>query len=122
MAECAMSPSAVTQAERAERFQLLHTRPGAFVIPNPWDAGSAWMLAALGFEALATTSAGFAFSLGRPDAEGALDREETLLNIRAIVDATSLPVSGDLENGFGDEPQTCAETIRLAAQAGTAPN
>jgi 2-methylisocitrate lyase-like PEP mutase family enzyme len=106
------------QAARAERFRLLHTRPGAFVIPNPWDAGSARMLAALGFEALATTSAGFAFSLGRPDGEGAVERDETLANARAIVDATALPVSADLENGFGDDPEACAETIRRAAQAG----
>jgi 2-methylisocitrate lyase-like PEP mutase family enzyme len=110
--------SANAQAERAERFQRLHARPGVFVIPNPWDAGSAKVLAALGFEALATTSAGFAFSLGRPDAEGAVNREDTLTNARAIVDATSLPVSADLENGFGDDPETCAETIRLAAQTG----
>jgi 2-methylisocitrate lyase-like PEP mutase family enzyme len=76
------------------------------------------MLTTLGFEALATTSAGFAFSLARPDAEGAVNREDTLNNIRAIVDATTLPVSADLENGFGDDPETCGETIRLAAQAG----
>jgi 2-methylisocitrate lyase-like PEP mutase family enzyme len=76
------------------------------------------MLAALGFEALATTSAGFAFSVGKPDAESAVSREDMLANARAIVDATSLPVSADLENGFGDDPDTCAETIRLAAQAG----
>lgn len=76
------------------------------------------MLAALGFEALATTSAGFAFSLGRPDAEGAVNRQDTLTNVHAIVDATTLPVSADLENGFGDDPETCAETIRLAARAG----
>jgi 2-methylisocitrate lyase-like PEP mutase family enzyme len=106
------------QAARAEAFRALHARPRIFAIPNPWDAGSAKMLAALGFEALATTSAGFAFSLGKPDAEGAVDRDETLANVRAIVDATPLPVSADLENGFGDDPQTCAETIRLAAQAG----
>src|SRR6476646_5085065 len=106
------------QAARGERLRLLHTRPGLFAIPNPWDAGSAKILAALGFEALATTSAGFAFSLGKPDAEGAVDRDETLVNVRAIVAATPLPVSADLENGFGDDPQTCAETIRLAAQAG----
>jgi len=112
------SSRATGQAARAERFQLLHTRPGVFAIPNPWDAGSATMLAALGFEALATTSAGFAFSLGRPDAEGAVSRGDTLGNVRAIVDATSLPVSADLENGFGDDPESCAETIRLAAQAG----
>ena len=107
-----------SQAARAEAFQSLHARPGAFAIPNPWDAGSAKMLATLGFEALATTSAGFAFSLGRPDAEGAIGRAETLANARAIVDATSLPVSADLENGFGDDPGTCAETILLAAAAG----
>jgi len=76
------------------------------------------MLATLGFEALATTSAGFAFSVGRPDAEGAIGREETLANARAIVDATSLPVSADLENGFGDDPETCAETILQAAAFG----
>jgi 2-methylisocitrate lyase-like PEP mutase family enzyme len=106
------------QTARALRFQFVHTRPGAFVIPNPWDAGSAKMLAALGFEALATTSAGFAFSLGLPDAEGAIDRADTLRNARAIVEATTLPVSADLENGFGDDPEACAETIRLAAEAG----
>ena len=106
------------QAKRAEAFKALHDRPGIFVIPNPWDAGSAKMLAMLGFEALATTSAGFAFSIGKPDAEGAIDRDETLANARAIVDATSLPVSADLENGFGDDGDTCAETILLAAKAG----
>jgi hypothetical protein len=77
------------------------------------------MLALLGFDALATTSAGFAFSVGKPDAEGAVDRHDTLAHVRAIVDATSLPVSADLENGFGDDPETCAETIRLAADAGS---
>jgi 2-methylisocitrate lyase-like PEP mutase family enzyme len=76
------------------------------------------MLASLGFEALATTSAGFAFSIGKPDAERAIGREETLANVRSIVNATSLPVSADLENGFGDDPESCAETIRLAADAG----
>lgn len=107
-----------TQASRAEAFRALHLRPRIFAIPNPWDAGSAKMLAALGFEALATTSAGLAFSLGRPDGEGAITRDETLANARAIVDATPLPVSADLENGFGDTPQACGETIRLAADAG----
>jgi 2-methylisocitrate lyase-like PEP mutase family enzyme len=106
------------QSARAEAFRTLHERPGIFAIPNPWDAGSARILATLGFEALATTSAGFAFSVGRPDAEGAIGREETLANARAIVDAMSLPVSADLENGFGDDPDTCAETILLAAAAG----
>ena len=106
------------QAARARRLQMLHVSPGIFVIPNPWDAGSAKILATLGFEALATTSAGFAFSLGKPDAEGAISRSETLANARSIVDATNLPVSADLENGFGDDPETCAETIRLAAETG----
>src|SRR5215510_3304174 len=104
------------QVIRAEVFKALHERPGIFAIPNPWDAGSAKLLASLGFEALATTSAGFAFSLGKPD--GATSREETLEHSRVIVEATSLPVSADLEKGFGDEPETCAETIRLAARAG----
>jgi 2-methylisocitrate lyase-like PEP mutase family enzyme len=105
---------------RANVFRQLHDRPGVFVVPNPWDAGSAKLLESLGFEALATTSAGYAFSLGRPDAAAAVDREETLANVRAIVDATSLPVSADLENGFGDDPRACAETIRMAAAAGLA--
>ena len=103
---------------RAESFRRLHDRPGIFVVPNPWDAGSAKLLESLGFEALATTSAGYAFSLARPDAAAAIDRDGTLANARAIVDATSLPVSADLENGFGDDPQSCADTIRMAATAG----
>jgi 2-methylisocitrate lyase-like PEP mutase family enzyme len=107
-----------SQSARAETFRSLHDRPGIFAIPNPWDAGSATILAKLGFEALATTSAGFAFSVGRPDAEGAIGREETLANARAIVDATSLPVSADLENGFGDDPESCAESILRAAAVG----
>lgn len=107
-----------TQLARAAAFRALHDRPRIFALPNPWDAGSAKMLASLGFEALATTSAGLAFSLGKPDGEGVVQRDETLANVRAIVDATPLPVSGDLENGFGDAPQACADTIRLAAQAG----
>ncbi|MFZ3184264.1 MAG: isocitrate lyase/phosphoenolpyruvate mutase family protein [Pseudomonas sp.] len=107
-----------SQIERALIFQALHQRPGCFVIPNPWDAGSAKALAALGFEALATTSAGLAFSLGRADGEGLISREETLANAQAIVGATALPVAADLENGFGDSPQACAQTIHLAALAG----
>ena len=107
-----------TQAEKALAFRRLHERAGAFVIPNPWDAGTAKLLAQMEFEALASTSAGLAFALGRPDGEGALSRAETLANARAIVDATLLPVSADLENGFGDRPEDCAETIRQAAQAG----
>ncbi|MFJ9991231.1 oxaloacetate decarboxylase [Pseudomonas putida] len=106
------------QTLRAEAFKMLHERDGAFVIANPWDAGSAKLLAALGFEALATTSAGLAFSLGRPDAEGALSLDETLANAQAIVDATPLPVAADLENGFGDLPEDCAQTILRAAEAG----
>lgn len=107
-----------TQAEKAEQLKALHQRPGIFAIPNPWDAGSARILAELGFEALATTSAGLAFSLAKPDGTGAVSRAETLANARVIVEATHLPVAGDLENGYGDEPEACAETIRLAAAAG----
>jgi 2-methylisocitrate lyase-like PEP mutase family enzyme len=106
------------QIERARLFQSLHERPGLFAIPNPWDAGSARLLAMLGFEALATTSGGFAFSVGKPDGEGAVDRKEALEHARTIVEATSLPVSADLENGYGDDLSTCAETILLAAKAG----
>jgi 2-methylisocitrate lyase-like PEP mutase family enzyme len=108
------------QRLRAETFKALHERPGIFVAPNPWDAGSAKMLASLGFEALATTSAGLAFSLGKPDGSGAVTREETLSNAQAIMAATNLPVAADLENGYGDDPEACAETILLAARAGLA--
>ena len=106
------------QHEKAANFVALHTAPGVFVIPNPWDAGSARILAALGFEALATTSAGLAFSLGRRDLEGLLARDETLANAAVIVQATNLPVSADLEDGFGPRPEDVAETIRQAAAAG----
>jgi 2-methylisocitrate lyase-like PEP mutase family enzyme len=106
--------------EKALAFRALHQKPGAFVIPNPWDAGSARLLSTLGFEALATTSAGFAFSIGRRDSEGGLSRAETLANARAIVEATDLPVSADLENGFGHAPEDCAETIRAASAVGLA--
>ncbi len=105
-----------TQAEKAQTFRALHQRDGAFIIPNPWDAGTARLLEHLGFEALATTSMGYAFSQGRRD--NTLDRSETLRNATAIVSATALPVSADLENGFGDEPETVAETIKLAADTG----
>jgi 2-methylisocitrate lyase-like PEP mutase family enzyme len=104
------------QAEKAERFQGLHARSGAFVIPNPWDAGTARILTGLGFEALTTTSAGLAFVLGRRDGAGAVTRDETLANAKAIVDATHLPVAADLENGFGHTPEAAAETIRLAGE------
>lgn len=106
------------QAEKALAFRALHERKSAFVIPNPWDAGTARLLANLGFEALATTSAGYAFSAGRPD--NTTTREDMMAHCSAIVSATDLPVSGDLENGFGDGPETVAETIRLAAAAGLA--
>ncbi|HEX4309947.1 MAG TPA: isocitrate lyase/phosphoenolpyruvate mutase family protein [Acidobacteriaceae bacterium] len=105
-----------SQLEKAETFRALHERERAFIIPNPWDAGTARMLAHLGFEALATTSAGNAFSLGVKD--GAVGRERTLANLSEIAAATELPVSGDLENGFGDAPEAAAETIRMAAAAG----
>jgi 2-methylisocitrate lyase-like PEP mutase family enzyme len=104
--------------EKADSFKILHQQPGIFVIPNPWDAGSARVLESLGFKALATTSAGLAFSLGKPDGLASVTREETLLNAESIVNATLLPVSADLENGYGDDPETCAETIRLAAKVG----
>ncbi|MDE3110095.1 MAG: isocitrate lyase/phosphoenolpyruvate mutase family protein [Acidobacteriota bacterium] len=117
-----------TQLEKAKRFRSLHRLPiqpgepltaapsGAFVIPNPWDAGSARILAGLGFEALATTSSGFAMSIGRTD--GTVTRDEALAHARVIVGATDLPVAADLENCFGHDPATVAGTIRLAAATG----
>ena len=104
--------------DKATAFRLLHERPDGFIIPNPWDAGSARILAGLGFEALATTSGGLAYSLGRRDAQGLVTREEALEHAGVIVQATPLPVSGDLENGYGDDPEAAAETIRRAGQAG----
>jgi len=98
------------------RFQQLHQRAGTFLLPNPWDGGSARVLAGLGFEALATSSGAAAATLGRRD--GKINRDEALAHARVIVNATDLPVSADLENGFGDEPRFVAETIRLAADAG----
>jgi 2-methylisocitrate lyase-like PEP mutase family enzyme len=108
----------VTQADKARAFRRLHERPGAFIIPNPWDAGTAKLLASLGFEALATTSLGLANSLGRVDGTNTVSRAEVLANCRAICDATALPVNADLENGYADEPRAAAEMIRLAADAG----
>jgi 2-methylisocitrate lyase-like PEP mutase family enzyme len=105
-----------SQSERAKRFRALHDRPGAFVIANPWDAGSARILAGLGFQALATSSGASAGTFGRRD--GRVTRDEALAQARAIVMATDLPVSADLEKGFGDSPQAAAETIRLAAEIG----
>ncbi|SKD09778.1 2-Methylisocitrate lyase, PEP mutase family [Chitinophaga ginsengisegetis] len=116
-----MKPSANNSLRaRAEAFQALHQRSGIFIAPNPWDAGSARVLESLGFKALATTSAGLAFSLGKPDGHAAVTREETLQNVRDIINATALPVAADLENGYGDDPSVCAETILLAAKAGLA--
>lgn len=106
----------VTQNEKASRFRALHDGPGAFVIPNPWDVASARILAGLGFQALATSSAASATVIGRTD--GGLSRDEALAHSRLIVEATELPVSADLERGFGDAPEVVAETVRLAAQAG----
>src|SRR5690242_9695818 len=105
-----------TQHEKALRFQELHRRSGAFLIPNPWDAGSTRLLAGLGFEAFATSSAAAAGVLGRSD--GRMTREESLANAQMIVGATDLPVAADLENGFGDSPAAAAETISLAASIG----
>jgi 2-methylisocitrate lyase-like PEP mutase family enzyme len=106
----------VTQLEKAEKFRALHVREGAFVIPNPWDAGSARLLAGLAFEALATTSSGFANSLGRLD--GQVSRDEVIEHCRSLSAVTDLPVSADLENCFADDPAEAAATITLAAKAG----
>lgn len=107
-----------TQIEKAAAFRALHARPGVFIMPNPWDPGTARLLASLGFEALATTSLGLANSLGRPDGAGVVSRAEVIANCRAIADATDLPVNADLENGYADEPRAAAEIIRLASEAG----
>lgn len=109
-----------TREQKVEMFRALHARPDAFVIPNPWDAGSARILTALGFEALATTSAGYAFSVGRVDTTGVITRDGLLDNAREIVEATDLPVSADLLDMFGSTPEECAETVRLAASVGLA--
>jgi len=107
-----------TQLEKGRAFRALHERDGAFIIPNPFDIGTARTLYRLGFEALATTSAGYAYSLGRRD--NTITRDQALKHVRDIVLTTDLPVSADLEKGFGDEPETVAETIRLAGAAGLA--
>ncbi len=106
------------QSDKFRQFESLHHADGPFVIPNPWDAGTARILSGLGFSALATTSAGYAFAAGKRDSEGALTRDEVLANARAIVDATDLPVSADLEDGFGAAPGACAESIRVAVENG----
>lgn len=101
--------------QRAERFAALHTE-GCFVVPNPWDRGSAVLLSSLGFAALASSSAGHAYALGLPD--GGLGRERTLAHLRELVDASALPLTADLENGFGDSPEDCADSVRAAAALG----
>jgi 2-methylisocitrate lyase-like PEP mutase family enzyme len=108
----------LTQAEKGRVFRALHELDHAFIIPNPWDVGTARLLAHFGFEALATTSAGYAFSVGQRD--NTIERDAMMAHVSAIAAATDLPVSGDLENGFGDSPEVVAETIRLAAAAGLA--
>jgi 2-methylisocitrate lyase-like PEP mutase family enzyme len=105
-----------TPAEKGAAFRALHQREGAFIIPNPYDAGTALLLEQLGFEALATTSSGFAATLGQLD--HGVTRNQVLEHVRVVTAATNLPLSGDLENGFGDAPEAAAETIRLAAAAG----
>jgi 2-methylisocitrate lyase-like PEP mutase family enzyme len=106
----------MSQNEKATRFRSLHDKPGVFLIPNPWDVGSARLLAGLGFQALATSSAASATAIGRRD--GKLTRDEALAHARTIVDATDLPVSADLEGGFGAAPEVVADTIRMAAGVG----
>jgi len=108
----------LTPVEKGRRFRALHEGDGAFLLPNPWDVGTARLLVYLGFEALATTSAGYAFSMGRRDY--AVGREAMIAHVAALAAATDLPLNADLENGFGDEPETAAETIRMAAEAGAA--
>jgi 2-methylisocitrate lyase-like PEP mutase family enzyme len=108
----------MSQAQKAAAFADLHRRPELFLLPNAWDAGSTKLLASLGFSAIATTSAGLAFTYGRDD--GQMSREETLANAGAIVAVTELPVSADLENGFGDRPEDCRDTIRAAIGVGLA--
>src|SRR5215218_115044 len=98
-----------TQAEKGEAFRALHERQVAFIIPNPWDAGTARLLELAGFEALASTSAGYAFSVGKRDGE--IGRDEMIEHVRLLAAATDLPVSADLENGYGDDPKAAAETI-----------
>src|ERR1700722_16901328 len=107
-----------TQSEKAVIFQALHQRKQPFVIGNPWDAGSARILTSLKYEALSTTSSGLPFSLGRDDGTASVSRAEALANAKSIVDATTLPLAADLENGYGHAPEDAAETIRQAAAVG----
>ncbi len=107
-----------TPAEKGHLFRELHSKPGIILLPNPWDAGSAKLLASLGFEALATTSLGMSNALGRPDGEGSVSRAELLENCRVIAGATDLPVNADLENGYADDPKEAATILRDAAAVG----
>ena len=110
----------MTREQKYKAFKALHDRTGTFIIPNPWNVGTAKILTALGFEALATTSSGYAFSIGREDSTANLTRDGILQNAKEIVEATHLPVSADLQDGFGSSPETCSETIRLASAIGLA--
>ncbi|MFI5002485.1 MAG: oxaloacetate decarboxylase [Reyranellales bacterium] len=107
-----------TQADKGRLFQELHKKSGILILPNPWDAGTAKLLASLGFEALATTSLGMSNALGRPDGEGVVSRAELLENCRIIAEATDLPVNADLENGYADDPKEAASILRDAAAVG----
>jgi 2-methylisocitrate lyase-like PEP mutase family enzyme len=108
----------ISQSEKGRLFRERHGKPGILILPNPWDAGTAKLLASLGFEALATTSFGLSNALGRPDSEGAASRAELLENCRIIAGATDLPVNADLENGCADDPREAAAILRDAAEAG----
>src|SRR5438552_81367 len=115
-----MSANTVTREQKYKAFKALHERPETFILPNPWNAGAAKILTALGFEALATTSAGYAFSIGQEDSTANLTRDGIVQNAKEIVEATHLPISADLQDGFGSSPETCSETIRLASSIGLA--
>src|SRR5256885_13050252 len=107
-----------TQEEKGRLFRELHQRPGILILPNPWDAGTAKLLASLGFEALATTSLGMSNALGRADGEGLVSRAELIENCRIIAGATDLPVNADLENGYADDPKQAATILRDACAVG----
>src|SRR5688500_7535674 len=109
-----------TSRSKAARFRALHERGGLFVMPNPWDAGTAKLLADLGFEAVATSSAALAWTLAKPDTSGAVTRETAIAHARLLAEASGLPVNGDCESGYGDTPAEVAETIRRAIDAGVA--
>src|SRR4051794_14732110 len=104
----------------ATRFRALHQRPGLFVMPNPWDAGTAKLLADFGFEAIATSSAALAWTLARPDATGAVTRDDAIAHARVLAKASGLPVNGDFESGYGASPSEVAETMRRTIDAGVA--